>query len=122
MREVWPDVVNQLQAGKKLVVEIREWSKSREQEKHYHALINRIAREAQHLGAKWSSKDWKRFLVDQFSRDNPRETEISRIVASLDGSGIVQLGEQTSEFGIARASEFITWLEAWATEKGIDIA
>ena len=122
MREVWPDIVDQLQANKKLVVEIREWSKSREQEKHYHAIINRIAREAQHLGAKWSSKDWKRFLVDQFSRDNPRETENSRIVPSLDGSGIVVLGEQTSEFGIARASEFITWLEAWATEKGIDIA
>jgi hypothetical protein len=85
-------------------------------------LINRIAREASHLGAKWSTKDWKRFLVDQFSRDNPRETETSRIVPSLDGSGIVQLGEQTSEFGIARASEFILWLEAWATEKGIDVA
>ena len=122
MREVWPDIVDQLQANKKLVVEIREWTKSREQEKHYHAIINRIARQANHLGSKWSTKDWKRFLVDQFSREHPREDETSRIVPSLDGSGIVQLGEQTSEFGIARASEFITWLEAWATEKGIDIA
>ena len=122
MREVWPEIVDQLQTGKKMVVEVREWSKSREQEKHYHALINRIAREAQHLGAKWSASDWKRFLVHQFSQEHPRETQTSRIVPSLDGSGIVQLGEQTSEFGIARASEFISWLEAWATEKGIDVA
>ena len=122
MRERWSDITDQLQAGKKLVVEVREWTKSREQEKHYHAIIHRIAREAVHLGAKWSTQDWKRFLVDQFSRENPKEGANSRIVQSLDGSGIVQLGEQTSEFTITRASEFISWLEAWATEKGIEIA
>jgi hypothetical protein len=90
MRETWPSVVEQLQAGKKLVVEVREWTKSREQEKHYHAIIGRIAREAEHLGAKWSANDWKRFLVDQFARDNPKGAS-GRIVPSLDGSGIVQL-------------------------------
>jgi hypothetical protein len=35
---------------------------------------------------------------------------------------LFSFGEQTSEFSIARASEFISWLEAWATEKGIEIA
>jgi hypothetical protein len=121
MREIWPQVSEQLKAGKRLTVEIKEWTKSREQEKHYHAIIRHIAREAEHMGAKWGEGDWKRFLVDQFARDNPKQGEAGRIVPSLDGSGIVQLGEQTSHFTITRASEFISWLEAWATDKGIRI-
>ena len=121
MREVWPKVTEQLQTGKKLYCEFREWNRSREQERHFHAIIRHIAREAEHLGAKWSAEDWKRFLVDQFSRENPREGTAGRIVPSLDGTGVVQLGEQTSHFTVSRASEFISWLESWATEKGITI-
>jgi len=122
MRAAWPKMKEQLVAGKKLTVDVREWSKSREQEKHYHAIINHIAKEATHLGAKWSTDDWKRFLVDQFSREHPNPDKNGRIVPNLDGSGIVQLGEQTSQFTITRASEFISWLEAWAADKGIPIA
>ena len=121
LREVWPNILTQLKAGKRLTCEFKEWNKSREQEKHYHAIIRHIAREAEHMGAKWGEQDWKRFLVHQFAQENPKEGQESRIVPSLDGSGIVQLGEQTSHFTITRASEFISWLEAWAIDKGIPI-
>ena len=120
MREVWPSILEQLQSGKKIMVEVKEWSRSHEQNKHIHAIIGRIAREAEHLGSKWDVQSWKRLLVHEFALEHPREQK-SRVIPNLSGNGIVQLGEQTSDFSIARASEFISWLEAWATEKGIPI-
>jgi hypothetical protein len=100
-------------------MEIKLVSKTREQEEKYHAMIGDIAKQAQHLGAKWSSEDWKRLLVDQFLRET--ENIQGKIVPNLDGTGIVQLGLQTRKFTKEQASEFVEWLYAWAAENGIDL-
>ena len=115
----WDKIAQALNAGKHLTMEIKLASKSREQEEKYHAMINDIAKQAQHLGAKWSSEDWKRLLVDQFLREV--ENIQGKIVPNLDGSGIVQLGFQTRNFSKEMASEFVEWLYSWATNNGIEL-
>ena len=100
-------------------MEIKLASKSREQEEKYHAMIGDIAKQARHLGAKWSSEDWKRLLVDQFLRE--AEDIQSKIVPNLDGSGIVQLGLQTRNFTKEQANEFIEWLYSWSANNGINL-
>ena len=115
----WDKIAQALNAGKHLTMEIKLESKSREQEEKYHAMINDIAKQAQHLGAKWSSEDWKRLLVDQFLRET--ENIQGKIVPNLDGSGIVQLGLQTRKFTKDQASEFVEWLYFWAANNGINL-
>jgi len=115
----WDKIAQALNAGKHLTMEIKLASKSREQEEKYHAMINDIAKQAQHLGAKWSSEDWKRLLVDQFLRET--ENIQGKIVPNLDGSGIVQLGLQTRKFTKDQASEFVEWLYSWAANNGINL-
>jgi len=115
----WDKIAQALNAGKHLTMEIKLASKSREQEEKYHAMINDIAKQAQHLGAKWSSEDWKRLLVDQFLRET--ENIQGKIVPNLDGSGIVQLGLQTRKFTKEQASEFVEWLYSWAANNGINL-
>jgi hypothetical protein len=119
IRHNWDKITKALDAGNNLVMEIKLASKSREQEEKYHAMINDIAKQAQHLGAKWSSEDWKRLLVDQFLRET--ENIQGKIVPNLDGSGIVQLGLQTRKFTKDQASEFVEWLYSWSAENGIDL-
>jgi len=116
---VWPEIKNALMAGHKLEIEIRRESKSRDQEEMYHALINNIAKQASHLGAKWNAEDWKRFLVWPFAKEVGIST--GRLVPSLDGTGIVQLGLQTRKFTKDEASKFTEWLIAWATENGVNV-
>ena len=116
---VWPEIKNALISGHKLEVEIRRESKSRDQEEMYHALIGSIAKQASHLGAKWDAEDWKRFLVWQFSKENGTDT--GRLVPSLDGTGIVQLGLQTRKFTKDEASQFTEWLLAWAAQNGVNV-
>ena len=119
IRHNWDKITKALDAGNNLVMEIKLASKTREQEEKYHAMINDIAKQAQHLGAKWSSEDWKRLLVDQYLRE-VGEVQ-TKIIPNLDGTGIVQLGFQTRKFTKEQASEFVEWLYAWSGNNGINL-
>lgn len=104
-------------------VTIAEPTKSRDQEAKYHAMFADIARQCEFMGQKWSVDDWKRLLVDAFARvmqqaGTPLRHD-GRIVPSLDGCGVVQLGVQTRKFLKAEASEFIEYLHAWGAERGV---
>jgi hypothetical protein len=117
MASIWPKVKENLKAGKQLRMEIKAESKSRDQEEKYHAMLGEIATQAQHLGAKWSTEDWKRLLIDLFAKETGLQG--GKIIPSLDGQGIVQLGLQTRNFTKEQAMEFITFLEAWGASNGI---
>jgi hypothetical protein len=117
MASIWPKVKESLKSGKQLRMEIKAESKSRDQEEKYHAMLGEIATQAQHLGAKWSTEDWKRLLVDLFVKETGLQG--GKIIPSLDGQGIVQLGLQTRNFTKEQAMEFITFLEAWGASNGI---
>lgn len=120
MSNLWPKVKAALASGKKLTMEIKEASKSREQEEKYHAIIGDIAKQAQHLGAKWDTEDWKRLLVDQFIKDM-NGLGGSKIIPNLDGTGIVQLGFQTRKFTKEQASLFVEFLQSWAANNGVTL-
>ena len=119
MQNLWPKVKAALAAGRKLTLEVKDASKSRDTEKLYHELIGQIAKQAQHLGAKWSAEDFKRLLVDQFMRDIGENG--GRVIPNLDNTGIVQLGTQTRNFTQEQGSEFIEWLYSWAANNGVTI-
>jgi hypothetical protein len=116
MTGLWPKVLKALQT-KQLTLEIKNAIKSRHQEEKYHAMIGEVAKQAQHLGAKWDAESWKRLLVDQFCKDNGLKT--GAVIPNLSGDGIVQLGLQTRNFTKEQASEFVEWLHAWGAEHGV---
>ena len=119
IRHNWEKITKALDSGKHLTMEIKLASKSREQEEKYHAMINDIAKQAEHMGAKWSADDWKRLLVNQFMRDSGNSG--GKIIPNLDGTGIVQLGLQTRNFTKEQANEFIEWLYSWSANNGINL-
>lgn len=117
MMTLWPKVISALTAGKQLTLEIKSANRSCLQNAKYHAMIEEIAQQAQHLGSKWDSESWKRLLVDQFLKDSGQKTGV--VIPNLSGDGIVQLGMQTRDFTKEQASEFVEWLFAWGAEHGI---
>lgn len=110
------------------VCEIKEPSKTREQEERYHAMIGDIAESVKHLNRNFNGETWKRLLIDQFKRDTLKEPECCAkywaqnrlsVIPSLDGSAIVVLGEQSRRFPKAVASVFTEWLFALGAEHGV---
>ena len=89
----------------------------------FHAQIGDIAKQCEFMGEKWSLEDWKRLLVDAFAKAMAEAgTPLrrgGRVVPSLDGGGVVQLGIQTRDFRVKEAAEFIEYLYAWGSHKGV---
>ena len=118
MVRIWPKVLEALNTGKELDLEIVDAVRSDDQNKLYHVIIEKIATQSKHLGAKWDEESWKRFLIDQFATETGLRS--GKVVPSLDGNRIVQLGLQSRKFTKDQASQFVEWLYAWFAENGID--
>lgn len=118
--ELWAKIKPALESGKQLEISVKAVSKTREQEKKYHAMINEIATQASHVGSKWSADDWKRLLVDKFIREHGGVN--APVVPNLDQSGIVQLGFQTRNFNKEQGAEFIEFLHQWAADNGVELS
>jgi len=103
--------------------------KSRPQEEKYHAMIADIARDCEFLAMKWDKEEWKRLLIDAFVRVMREQAKTEnrpdpfgdhgRVVPSLDGQGIVQLGIQSRKFSKPIAAQFIEYLYAYGNEHGV---
>ena len=119
IRGMWDKAKPVLEAGTALVVEIKRESKTRQQEKLYHTYIGKVAKQARHLNCTYNEEDWKRILVDAYLRETKQST--GQVIPNLDGTGVIQLGLQTRKFTKEQASEFVTWLEAWCAENGVDL-
>ena len=119
VRAMWAKAKPVLEAGTALVVEIKRESKTRQQEKLYHTYIGKVAKQARHLSCTYNEEDWKRILVDAYLRETKQST--GQVIPNLDGTGVIQLGLQTRLFTKEQASEFVTWLEAWCAENGVDL-
>lgn len=105
------------------MVQIHEPTKKRIQEEKYHAMIGDIAKQSEHIGRKWDADDMKRLLVDEFAEEmrlagTPLHHD-GRVIPSLDGKRIVQLGIQTRDFYVKEAAQFIEFLLAWGAERGV---
>lgn len=120
MQKLWPKMVDAFNSGKTLEMEITAEKRSGDQNEMIHAIIGQIAKQATHIGSRWSAEDFKRLLVAQFAKETGRYNQ-ERIVPSLDGSSIVQLGLQTRKFTKEDASEFTEWLMAWCAENGVEL-
>ena len=118
MKHIWPKVKEALAAGRKLTLEIKDAGRSNEQNEKFHAIIGDIAKQAQHMGAKWDAETWKRLLVDKYVREIGLT---SKIMANLDNDGLVQLGFQTRKFTKEQASEFVAFLICWCDQNGIEL-
>ena len=117
--QMWSQAKPYLLAGHKLVMTVEKEKRSLPQNAIIHAVIGEIAKQARHVGSKWDAEDWKRLLVDQYSRD--AGISDASVLPALDGKGIVQLGLQTRNFTKEQASEFLEWLYAWAAQNGVEI-
>ena len=118
LKNLWPKIKETLQAGKQLRLEVKKANRSNEQNDMFHALIDKVTKEMKVAGSDWDAECWKRLLIDAWANDTGRK--IGRVVPSLDGQRVVQLGVQSHKFTKEEGSEFIEWLLCWMAQKGIE--
>ena len=105
------------------IVTFQEPVRKNIQSEKFHAMIGDIAKQCTFMSQKWHANDWKRLLVDAFAKamreiGTPLHHD-GRVVPSLDGERVVQLGIQTADFRVKEAANFIEYLYAYGVENDV---
>lgn len=79
------------------------------------ALLTEVAAQVTYHGVKLTPTDWK----DVFTASLKREL---RHVPTIDGTGIVILGQRTSEMSVGEMADLIELITAFAAEQGVRMA
>lgn len=126
------DLLKSLDEAKLWLINISHYdTRSLMQNSKLHAMLGDISEQAKHLNESFGIDDWKRLLVWQY-RKEATENDVERIsdyfkrnefriIPSLDGSGLVQLGAQTHKFPKYVMAGFIDWLEIYCAENDIKL-
>jgi hypothetical protein len=111
---VWAWAKGQVSEGRKVTLRVEEETRSGQQNKLLHALIQDISERREHAGQRWEPEVWKRLLTAAWCR---ARGEHVTIVPALDGHGIDVVFRKTSTLTVAECNELIEWITAWdATE------
>jgi hypothetical protein len=92
-----------------------------QQNKLMHSIIGQIAKQASLHGSRWNAESFKRFLIDQWAHENGESASVSKVMPSIDGLRIVQLGHQSRRFTKEQAISFTEWLLYWANTNGVTL-
>lgn len=96
-------------------------TRSDQQNKLMHSIIGQIAKQAKIHGSRWTAESFKRFLIDQWAHENGESASVSKVMPSIDGLRVVQLGLQSRRFTKEQAISFTEWLLYWANTNGVTI-
>lgn len=120
MKAAWDFACQILQhPGKAAKVKIEECQPTRslDQNDMFHAICGDIAKQKTWAGHKLDTEAWKRLLVDAWARAEGKQQV--RIVPSLDGQSIVNLGIQTRRMKVGDMADLITFAQAWCVENDV---
>ena len=94
------------------VVNIRESTRTLEQNAKFHAMISDIAR-SKPQGRVLRTDTWKVLILAACGHK-------IRFEPALDGDGVVPVGLRSSELNKAQMSDAIEWMYAWGAEQQIE--
>lgn len=107
---VWPLVKSHTLAGRRMVVEVREETRSLAQNARLWAMLEDIARQVDWYGQKLTPEEFKHVFTAALSRQ--------KVVPGIDG-GFVVLGKSTSSMTKSEMSELMELVSAFASERGV---
>ena len=107
---LWTQVKAHLMAGQQMVIEVKEKTRSTEQNARMWALLTDVSRQVDWYGQKLTPDEWK----DVFSASLKKQ----KAVPGLDG-GFVILGQRTSKMSIREMGELMELIEAFGAQKGV---
>ena len=116
LTQIWPHLKNCLMAGQRMVVEVRQETRSLAENAMLHALLGQISREVEWAGKKRDVETWKRLLVAAWCRARGEHVEM---LPALDGHGVDIVFRRTSQLTRSECAELIEYVLAWSAEHGI---
>ena len=119
MLYVW-NVVNKKIEGGRFLIEIKEFSKSRDMEKKYHAMVEDLRL---NIMPERGFEAWKVLLKYKFGKEKEMIGEPLRhpaeVVTCMDDGALLWVSPSSSKFSVKEGSDFIEYLYSFGAENDI---
>jgi len=115
--QVWPHLKNWLLSGHRMVIEVRQETRSLAENALLHAMLAYISKNLEWAGAKRDTETWKRLLTAAWCRARGEHIEM---LPALDGHGVDIVFRRTSQLTRSECAELIEFVQAWAAEHGVE--
>jgi len=122
MAYAWAFACRLLRLDIRVRVTVEEYrpTRSTDQNAMFHAICGDIAAaRPTWAGHPIDAEGWKRLLVDAWARTEGGVQ--GRIVPSLDGASVVNLGIQTRRLKVGEMADLITYAQAWAVDNDVPL-
>jgi uncharacterized protein YggL (DUF469 family) len=101
--------------GKPWTLELRERTRTDEQNDALHGLIDQIIRQRpEHNGIRMDKALYKAAFMQALGEE-------IRFLPTLDGKGVFPIGLSTSKLSVSRFAELMEFVLAWCAEEGITV-
>lgn len=107
---LWQQAKAHLMAGQPMCVELKEKTRSVEQNARMWAMLTDVSRQVEWYGKKLTPEEWK----DVFSAAHKKH----KVVPGIDG-GFVVVGASTSKMSIREMGELMELIEAFGAQQGV---
>jgi len=108
--EIWKQAKTHIKDGRRMVVELKQETRSLEQNAKMWATLGEIAEQVEWYGNKLTAGEWKWVLSASLRKQ--------RAVPGIDG-GFVVLGQATSKMTTAEMAEMIELATAFGVQQGV---
>jgi hypothetical protein len=117
MRQAWLWAKARLMANHRLVLELREETRSDAQNRLLHSRINDVAKQCTWAGSKQGADTWKRLFTSAWFRTQGLHVEV---LPALDGHGVDIVYASTTKLSRKQCAELSEFVMAWGDQQGVE--
>ena len=107
--------IRDLGFGKAYILEVKEFTRTVEQNSKLHALFGELAHQAKWGDSKLTAEQWKVLMI---SAHTIATKEPCRMVIGIEGE-VVNLRESSAQMSVARMISLIEYIHAWGAQNGV---
>ncbi|MCP2041682.1 hypothetical protein L1281_002293 [Neisseria sp. HSC-16F19] len=115
MRLAWDRVGELLACNDSVCIEVREKTRTDDQNAKLHAMLGDIAKQKTFNGRKLSIDQWKMVFVSGHKIATGEQAEMA---IGLEGE-VINLRESTAKMSVRRLASLIEYVDAWAADNGV---
>ena len=109
-QQIWPLIKASIIAGHRMMIEVKQETRSLEQNSRLWAMLTDLSKQVNWYGRKLTPEEWKHVMTAALTKQD--------VVPGIDG-GFVVLGKSTSKMTNGEMSELQTLIEAFGAQQGV---
>lgn len=109
-QQIWPLIKASIIAGHRMMIEVKQETRSLEQNSRLWAMLTDVSKQVNWYGRKLTPEEWKHVMTAALTKQD--------VVPGIDG-GFVVLGKSTSKMTKGEMSELQTLIEAFGAQQGV---